>query len=111
MGPHGGLGEGRAWGAGLGEGGLGEGGLGPVDGEWSGVSTQTGESRPGLTAEPRRLQEACGEELGAGEAGFPGTSPMVPIVTADGPPLPREVLGIPQSGWSDLRWPPSPGSG
>ena len=54
---------------------MGSGGLGPVDGEWSGVSTQTGESHPGLTAEPRWLQEACGEELGAGEAGFPGTSP------------------------------------
>lgn len=55
--------------------GQGNGGLGPVDGEWSDVSPQTRESRPGVTADTRRLQEASGEELGAGEAGFPGTSP------------------------------------
>lgn len=36
---------------------------------------------------------------------------MVTMVTVDAPPLPREVLGIPEGGWSDLRWPPSPGSG
>lgn len=56
---------------------MGDGGLGPVDGEWSDVSPQTTpHPRPrGVTAETRQLQEACGEELGAGEAGFLGTSP------------------------------------
>lgn len=104
LGPRGGPGKGRAWGMG---------GLG----QWM-VNGQTSHLRPPPTPAPAGSQLRPGScrkpaERSWGRARLVSWAPppVVTMVTVDAPPLPREVLGIPEGGWSDLRWPLPPGSG